>query len=70
MAAALASHRGELSLNGLTAISDESARSLGKHTGGRLMLKGLTTLSTDAAKALAARKKLLKRLAQERKMNG
>ncbi|MFP6613620.1 MAG: DUF1588 domain-containing protein, partial [Pirellulales bacterium] len=48
-------HRSELSLNGLTAISDAVAKVLARHTGGRLFLKGLTTLSPAVARALSQR---------------
>ena len=43
----------ELHLNGLLALSDESAKALAKHKGLRLHLDGLTMLSDNAAKAFA-----------------
>jgi len=44
---------GDLSLNGLTTLSDEAAKALSHHTGGQLTLNGLTMLSDAAAAALA-----------------
>ena len=51
-AKALAQHKGDLLVNGLTTISDEAAKALAQHKG-MLVLNGLTTLSDEAAKALA-----------------
>lgn len=44
---------GDLSLDGLTTLSDEAAEALSQHTGGQLSLNGLTMLSDAAAAALA-----------------
>jgi len=44
---------GDLSLDGLTTLSDEVAEALSHHTGGLLSLNGLTTVSAAAAAALA-----------------
>jgi hypothetical protein len=49
----LAQQQGDLSLDGLVAISDEVAEVLSEHVGGTLSLNGLTTLSDHAAAALA-----------------
>jgi hypothetical protein len=55
MAHALAQHKGQLSLDGLTTISDAAVKALAQHEG-PLELGGLTTLSDEAAKALAQHK--------------
>src|SRR5690349_3399852 len=52
-AAVLARQPGPLYLGGLKALSDESARALGEHTGRLLDLDGLVALSDAAAMALA-----------------
>ena len=54
-AAALAKHKGELSLNGLTELTTRAAKALAKHEG-PLLLNGLTELSARAAAALAKHK--------------
>lgn len=48
----LASQDGDLSLNGLTAISDEVAEALSQHAGGWLRLDGLSSVSARTAAAL------------------
>ena len=58
---------GWLSLNGLTALTDEAAATLAKHTGGGLTLNGLTALTDEAAAqclapARAARPSLMAKL--------
>ena len=49
----LAQQEGDLSLDGVVAISDEVAEALAEHVGGTLSLNRLTTLSDRAAAALA-----------------
>jgi hypothetical protein len=51
-AKSLVEHKGDLYLDGLTAISDNVAKALAAHEGG-LYLGGLTTLDVDTAKTLA-----------------
>ena len=50
----LAKFEGSLSLGGLNQLSDEGARALVSHKGGRLWLNGLTSLTESAAKILSA----------------
>ena len=45
--------RVDLSLNGLTSLSDAAAESLSKYKGGLLSLEGLTSLSDAAAESLS-----------------
>jgi hypothetical protein len=45
-------HKGKLSLNGLTSLSDKAAEAFAKR-GGDLHLRGLTNLSEKAAEALS-----------------
>jgi len=52
-AAAVAQRLGNLSLDGLTTLTDDVAAALAKHRGGTLSLDGLTSLSDQAAAALA-----------------
>ena len=52
---ALASHKGGLSLHGLTELSDEAAKAFAQHKDS-LFINDLTTLSVEAAKALAQHK--------------
>jgi len=52
-ARALARRKGNLSLDGLTTISDEVAEALAEHRGGTLSLGGLKNLPDSAAEALA-----------------
>ena len=54
LAEALARHRGNLDLSGLTSLSDVAAFALSEHKGGELWLHGLTQISEAATKALAA----------------
>jgi len=53
IAAALAEHKDELELSGLTELSDAAAESLGKHQGTSLDLDGLTELSDVAAESIS-----------------
>jgi hypothetical protein len=54
LASALVTHKGELSLNGLSVLTDEAAKVLSTYNGDALRLYGLVTLSDEAAKALKA----------------
>ena len=49
----LSTHKGDLSLNGITTLSDTAAQALAAHKGRYLYLRGITTLSDTAAQALA-----------------
>jgi hypothetical protein len=53
VAAALAEHKDELELGGLTELSDAAAESLGKHQGTSLDLDGLTELSDVASEGIS-----------------
>jgi hypothetical protein len=53
IASALAEHKDELWLNGLTKLSDAAAESLGKHQGSALYLDGLMQLSDAAVASLS-----------------
>jgi hypothetical protein len=53
-ATCLAENQDSLSLNGLTAISEEAAKSLAEHRGYSLSLNGLTTIPVESAKALGS----------------
>ncbi len=54
-AESLSKREGELSLSGLTSLSDAAAESLSKHRGGILHLNGLTSLSDATAEILSKR---------------
>lgn len=51
-AESLAQHKGDLSLNAYTSLSDEAAAFLARHREGSLWLDGLTSISAEAAAAL------------------
>jgi hypothetical protein len=55
----LAQHEGELSLNGLTELTDAAALALAKHNVGYLSLNGLTHLTYSVALALSNREETL-----------
>jgi len=53
-AAALARHEGSLSFDGLSTVSEATAKELGRYAGPNLRLEDLKTLSAEAAAALRA----------------